>query len=115
MSVTSGRVLFALVIATNVVLFGFSPLQVLQHMVNAASEFVVAHRPAISEGTAAAAILVAIELALAAMSLAVRHALGRNALISRGELRFYVATCVGMAIYNVLFLVWYVALWADHD
>jgi hypothetical protein len=115
MSIIGGRVLFAFVVATNVVLFAFSPLQILQHAVNAAGQFVATHRPEISENTAADTLIVAVELSLVVMSLLSRRSLKRSDWISKPEFRVYVAACGWLAIYNMLFLVWYVGLWVDND
>jgi hypothetical protein len=87
---------------------------VLQHVVNTPSRFVAAHS-SIEESAVAVAMIAAIELSLAAMNLAARRALKRIGWTSNFEKRLYVAVCAWMAVYNVLFLTWYLALWADTD
>jgi hypothetical protein len=63
MSMSSGRAVFVLIVATNVVCFGFSPLDVLQHVVNTPSRFAAAHS-SIEESAVAVAMIAAIELSL---------------------------------------------------
>jgi hypothetical protein len=114
MSMSGGRAIFALIVAANVVFFGFSPLEVLQHVVNTPSRFVAAHS-SIEESAAAVATIAVIELSLAAMNLVARRALKRIDWTSNVEKRLYLVVCASMAVYNALFLTWYLALWADND
>src|SRR5580704_17428614 len=97
MSMINGRVVFALIVATNLVFVAFSPLHVFQYVVNTPSRFVAAHS-SVAESATAVVMTAAIELSLAAMNLAVRRALKRIDWTSNVEKRLYVAVCAWMAV-----------------
>jgi hypothetical protein len=115
MNASTGRLLVAGVIGANVALFAFSPLGLLQNMVNTSATFVAGHLRDVPDATAAAGLVVGLEALLSFASLVTVRAVRRTSSLPRVEAKLYIGACLAWICYNALFALWFLALWLDND